>query len=89
VAFGAHGGASHLEIFEINDKKFVQKSIIVNAGMTSALLSVDWSVESDTLVTVSQAYELKFSSLNGSVSASATRNTKWATWSGKFGFCVQ
>lgn len=23
------------------------------------------------------------------MSASATRNTKWATWSGKFGFCVQ
>lgn len=38
---------------------------------------------------VSQAYELKFGSMNGPVNASATRNTKWATWSGKFGFCVQ
>jgi hypothetical protein len=58
-------------------------------GLTSALLSVDWSQESDTIATVSQAYELKFASLSGPVSASATRNTKWATWSAKFGFCVQ
>ena len=74
---------------EVNGKKFNQKSIVLNAGMTSAMLSVDWSQESDTLVAVSQAYELKFCSLTGRVSASATRNTKWATWSGKFGFCVQ
>ena len=38
---------------------------------------------------VSQAYELKFMNLSGPVSASACRDVKWASWSGKFGFCVQ
>lgn len=32
---------------------------------------------------------MKFANLTGPVSASATKTTKWATWSGKFGFCVQ
>jgi WD40 repeat protein len=53
------------------------------------LLSVDWSQASDLLAVVSQAYELKFLNLDGPVAASATRDVKWASWSGKFGFCVQ
>ena len=67
---------------------------MVNAGLTSALLSIDWSKDSGTLAVVSQAYELKFiSSAGSSVSASSCRDLfkdcKWASWSAKFGFPVQ
>lgn len=93
VAFGAHGGASHVEIFKVDGNKFGSGKV-VNAGLTSALLSVDWSQDSSILAVVSQAYELKFiGAEGGSVSASSTRDIfkdcKWATWSGKFGFPVQ
>jgi echinoderm microtubule-associated protein-like 6 len=93
VAFGAHGGASHVELWTVEGDKFGSGKV-VNAGLTSALLSVDWSKDSDTLAVVSQAYELKFISSSGSnVAASATRDLfkdcKWASWSGKFGFPVQ
>jgi len=91
VAFGAHGGVSHVEVHEVDEqsKKLSDKAIIINPGLTSALLSVDWSQGSDLLAVVSQAYELKFMNLSKDVSASSVRDVKWATWSGKFGFCVQ
>lgn len=93
VAFGAHGGASHIEIFAVEGKKFGSGKV-VNAGLTSALLSIDWSKDSDMMAVVSQAYELKFVSAGGSpVAASACRDLfkdcRWASWSGKFGFPVQ
>ena len=88
VAFGAHGGASHLELQGIEGNKF-GKETLIKPGLTSALLSVDWSQDSSNLVVVSQAYELKFTNLERDVSASSMRDAKWATWSAKFGFCVQ
>ena len=45
VAFGAHGGASHVEIFSVEGSKFGSGKV-ANAGLTSALLSVDWSQDS-------------------------------------------
>ena len=62
MAFGAHGGASHLEIHQIQDKKFSGGPKILKSLITSALLSVDWSQDSDNLAIVSQAYELQFTS---------------------------
>ena len=47
VAFGAHGGASHLEIWSVNYPKW-GKGKVINAGLTSALLHVDWSLDSTT-----------------------------------------
>ena len=93
MAFGAHGGASHIEIFAVEGQKFGAGKV-VNAGLTSALLSIDWSKDSDMMAVVSQAYELKFVSAGGSpVAASACRDLfkdcRWASWSGKFGFPVQ
>ncbi len=89
VAFGAHGGASRVLIHPVEGSKFGKDIKDINAGLTSALLSVDWSQDSSILAVVSQAYELKFMNLSGPVAASACRDIKWATWSGKFGFCVQ
>jgi microtubule-associated protein-like 6 len=36
----------------------------VNAGITSALLHLDWDVDSQFMVVNSQAYELKFVDVN-------------------------
>lgn len=50
VAFGAHGGASKLEIVHvINGSKF-GAAFEINCGLTSALLHVDWSVDSSVCV---------------------------------------
>lgn len=45
VAFGAHGAASHVEVWNIDFPKF-GKSVVINAGLTSALLHIDWSTDS-------------------------------------------
>lgn len=48
-AFGAHGCPSHVEIWEISYPKF-GKSRSINAGLTSALLHLDWSTDSSIAV---------------------------------------
>lgn len=63
MAFGAHGGRSHIEVFKIDGKKF-GKGMVLDVGFTSALLSLDWNVGSSIIASVSQAYELKFASVN-------------------------
>lgn len=55
VAFGAHGGRSHIELFKIDGNKFGSKSVL-NVGFSSALLSLDWNLTSSVIVAVSQAY---------------------------------
>jgi hypothetical protein len=47
-----------VEVHEVDEqsKKLSDKAIIINPGLTSALLSVDWSQGSDLLAVVSQAY---------------------------------
>lgn len=42
VAFGAHGGRSHIEVFKINGGKFGARKVL-NVGFSSALLSLDWN----------------------------------------------
>ena len=54
VAFGAHGGASKLEIMKItlgskNDLS-LKKWKCFNIGLTSALTHLDWSIGSDFIV---------------------------------------
>lgn len=73
----------------MKDKKFEGNAKILKGLITSALLTVDWSQEGENLVIVSQAYELQFTSLDSRVNASSMRDVKWASWSGKFGACVQ
>jgi WD40 repeat protein len=58
-------------------------------------LHLDWSKDSSSLVSVSQAYELKFARVDKSagnkadISATALKDEQWATWTCKFGFPVQ
>lgn len=64
-------------------------------GFSSALLHLDWSKDGSNIVSVSQAYELKFARVDedasdkADVAATSMRNTEWATWTCKFGFPVQ
>ena len=55
VAFGAHGGASHLEIYEVKDNKLENQNVFKNI-VSSAMLSVDWSQDSSFIAMISQAY---------------------------------
>lgn len=50
IAFGAHGGASKLEIVNIVDGARFGSSFEINCGLTSALLHVDWSIDSSVCV---------------------------------------
>ena len=90
VAFGAHGGRSPLELMKVEGNKLT-KYCKINVGLTSALLHLDWSSDSSFIVCNSQAYEIKFCSINAqkSVSASSSKDIEWATWTCKIGFPVQ
>lgn len=90
VAFGAHAGASNVEIMAINNNKLQTKGMI-KAGLTSALTHLDWSNDSDFLVINSQAYELKFANVSSlkPVSASSSKDVDWATWTCTLGFYSQ
>lgn len=90
IAFGAHGGASKVEVYNF-DGKSMKNHGLINAGLTSALLHLDWSEDSNFLVVNSQAYELKFVDINGKkqIAASSMKDTNWATWTCKLGFPVQ
>eukprot|EP01017_Pseudomicrothorax_dubius_P042573 TRINITY_DN6973_c0_g1_i5.p1 TRINITY_DN6973_c0_g1~~TRINITY_DN6973_c0_g1_i5.p1 ORF type:complete len:396 (-),score=106.64 TRINITY_DN6973_c0_g1_i5:60-1247(-) len=90
VAFGAHKGASPVQVLNVTDKK-LSENCVINVGMTSALLHLDWSKDSQFMVANSQAYELKFINLNTRKdnAASASRDIEWETWTCKLGFPVQ
>lgn len=91
IAFGAHGGASKLEIVAIIDGEKFGKSFEINCGLTSALLHVDWSTDSTVCVVNSQAYELKFVGIPGrkNIASSSAKDIEFASWTCKMGFPVQ
>lgn len=64
LAYGAHGGPSPVEIMSISNGKKLSILKKINVGMSSALLHLDWSTDSSSIVANSQAYELKFISLD-------------------------
>ncbi len=50
AAFGAHAGASKLEIVGISNGSSLTKGFSINCGLTSALLHLDWSEDSNNIV---------------------------------------
>jgi len=90
VAFGYHGGVSKVIVYQFKNLKLSLYAKI-NAGLTSALLHLDWSKDSSQLVVNSQAYELKFLNVNSKsvVRASGAKDIEWHTWTCKLGFSVQ
>lgn len=90
LAFGGHGGASKVEVCKVTGKK-LKKYGRINAGLTSALLHLDWDESSSQIVINSQAYELKFVDIHSKtpVRASSCRDTPWYSWTCKLGFPVQ
>lgn len=90
VAFGAHGGASKVEVMGVQGSKLV-KLFAINAGLTSALTHIDWSIDGSLVAVNSQAYELKFVSIDAkkNVASSSVKNTEWRTWTCVLGWPVQ
>ena len=90
VAFGAHGGASKVEVMSVQGNKLNKQSTI-NAGLTSALTHIDWSVDGSLVAVNSQAYELKFVSIEAkrNVASSSVKTTEWRSWTCTLGWPVQ
>ncbi|CAD8200325.1 unnamed protein product [Paramecium octaurelia] len=91
VAFGAHGGASHLEVWTIEYPKFGKQGTKIQCGLTSALTALDWSVDSSIVIVNSGAYELKYVDVNAKKNqpSSSQANTEFASWTCKLGWPVQ
>lgn len=90
LAFGAHGCASKVEVFTVDAGKLI-KHCIINVGITSALTHIDWSVDSSLVCVNSEAYELKFVSLDQrkNVASSSVKDVKWNSYTCTFGWSVQ
>lgn len=76
-------------MWEINYPKFGKQKVI-NAGLTSALLHIDWSVDGTIALVNSEAYEMKFIDMQAGKNArsSACNDVEFATWTCKLGFPV-
>lgn len=90
VAFGAHGGVSPIVIYSFDGKE-LKLYTSIKVGITSALLHLDWSEDSNNIVLNSQAYELKFVDVNSKqqVFAKGMKDVEWNTWTCKIGFASQ
>lgn len=65
VAFGTHGGLSRIELVKVTENgKKLTKIASVNVAISSALTHLDWSMDSNSLVINSQAYELMWLDVN-------------------------
>lgn len=90
VAFGAHGLASHLEVWEIEQGKLAKQQLI-NLSLLGSLIHVDWAVDSTHLVINSSTYELKFVNVAKAkdVPGPTVKDLDWHTWTCNLGFPVQ
>jgi WD40 repeat protein len=90
VAFGSHGGNSKLNFVTVNAQGKPTKIEHSKVAISSALICLDWSQDSQVVVLNSQSYELLFIDANSKkmVSASSMKETQWQTWTCRFGFAV-
>ena len=90
IALGAHGGPSKVEVYKIVKNK-LKRVKLINAGLTSALLHLDWSADGGLVAVNSRAYELKYVDINAgrNAASSSCRDIEWSTWTCKLGFPVQ
>jgi microtubule-associated protein-like 6 len=78
----------YMEFLTVTNGKLKVKKTFTHGS--SALLHVDWSQDSSIISLNTQAYELLFYTTEGTmVSASATADEKWASWTRKLGFQVK
>ena len=92
VAFGVHGGNSNVELGVVDGRSFkLRHEASIDIAMHSALLHLDWSVDSSLLAVNSQSYELLFVDVASRrvKPPSEVRAADWSTWTCKFGFPVQ
>ena len=89
MAFGAHGSASHLEVWDIEGNK-LGKQVLINLSLQGALISLDWATDSAHLVINSSTYELKFVNIIKAkdVPGPTVKDLDWATWTSILGFPV-
>lgn len=91
-AFGTHGGLSKIELVNVLDGgRKCQKHAAVNLALTSALIHLDWTTDSQTLVVNSQAYELMWLDVGSKsrLNASGAKDLDYATYTCTLGFAVQ
>ena len=92
IAFGAHMGVSPVEVMRVNEQgSDLQKLKVINIGLTSPLIHLDWSLASDSLVVNSEDFGLVFVNVpTGSVlPASACSSIEWHTWTCVLGLPVK
>ena len=90
VAYGGHGSVSKVEVLNVENWKF-KKYGEINPKFTSSLTHLDWSVDSESIVCNSLAFELKFLNVPSKklIAASGAKAIEWNTWTCLFGFPVQ
>jgi len=90
VAFGTHGGRSFIDLVSVIDGKKLQKIVAVNLGLSSALLHLDWAQDSQSIMLVSQAYELMWMDVTTKkqipASSAKGRGDDYATFTNIFGW---
>ena len=92
VAFGTHGGLSKIDIAKIDDSGMLIKySSCGTLMLSSALISLDWTLDSENVIVNSQAAELKWLNVTSKtqVFASSAKNFEYQSWSCRFGWPVQ
>lgn len=92
IAFGAHMGVSPVEIMRVNEQgSDLQKFKVINIGLTSPLIHVDWDITSTYLVVNSEKFGLAYVNVpSGSViESSASSNIAWYNWTCSFGYSMK
>lgn len=90
VAFGTHGGVSKVEVITLDSQGKPGKIDKLKIIFSSALIAVDWSIDSQKVMANSQAGELYWASVASkeTINASSMKDEQFATTNCRFGFGV-